>query len=173
MKRLIREYRVALRSVNKARTVATGREDRSLLASCADSLGYSIRFMEMGKNPDSYRGITRLSSLRREVPMDPQSVAFVRAVAIQSHPPEISEQTQKAIKDLGIVLKVLSAKEREAYSFVRGSGYSFGVAANIMKIQKGTVQLLVRRAEDKIYHMVEDLTDSGIIFKKPVQPAIF
>jgi len=152
---------------------ATDREDRSLLSSCVDSLGYSIKFMEMGSNPDSWRGITRLSTLKREVPMDPQSVAFIKSVAIQSHPPEISRETRKAIKDLGIVLKVLSAKEREAYSFVRGSGYSFGVVAKIMKIQKGTVQLLVRRAEDKIYHMVSDLTDSGIVFKIPVQPAIF
>jgi RNA polymerase sigma-70 factor (ECF subfamily) len=56
---------------------------------------------------------------------------------------------------------------------VRGSGYSFGAAAEIMQIQKATVQTLVKRAEVKIYSMVEDLTDHGIVFKKPVQAAMF
>ena len=173
MKKLIKEYRLSLRCVNKARAVATGKVDRSLLASCADSLGYSIKYMEKGKNPDTRRGITRLSALRREIPVDPQSVAFVGAVAIQSRPPEISEGMQKAIDDLGIVLKVLSKKEREAYSFVRGSGYSFAIAAELMNVQKSTVQTLVKRAEDKIFALVSELTDGGIIFKKPVQAAMF
>ncbi len=173
MKKLIKEYRIALRSVNKARTVATSREDRSLLAGCIESLGYSIKYMEKGKNPDSRRGITRLSSLRREIPVDPQSAAFVRAVAIQSRPPEISPEMKKAIADLGIVLSILSKKEREAYSYVRGSGYSFTAAAELMKVQKATVQTLVKRAEDKIFALVSELTDSGIIFKKPVQEAMF
>ncbi|MHB1651654.1 MAG: hypothetical protein ACYCVD_04145 [Desulfitobacteriaceae bacterium] len=173
MKELIKEYRIALRRVNKARTEATSREDRSILASCVDSLGYSIRYMEKGKNPDSRRGITRLSNMRREVPMDPQSGAFARAVAMQGQPSVVSMEMQKVIADLGIVLKVLSKKEREAYSFVRGSGYSFTAAAELMKIQKATVQTLVKRAEDKIYTLVVDLTDNGIIFKKPVQESMF
>ena len=173
MKKLIGEYRVALRRVNKARARATSREDRSLLAGCADSLDFAIRYMEMGKNPDSRRGITRQSNFKREIPMDPQSVAFVRAVAIQGHPPEVSEETQKAIDGLGIVLKALSAKERLAYLFVRGSGYSYQEAAELMKITKASVQTLVKRAEDKIYHMVSDLTDSGIVFREPRQPGMF
>lgn len=168
MKKLIKKYRIALRSVNKARTVATGREDRSLLASCADSLGYSIRFMEMGKNPDCRRGITRRSYLKREVPMDPRSLIFARAIALQSQTPENSEETKNAIKDLGIVLNSLSKKERLAYTYVRSSGYSFQNAADMMDLKKASVQTLVKRAEDKIYFLVSDLTDHGISFKMPV-----
>lgn len=173
VKKLIGEYRIALRRVNKARAVATDKEDRSLLAGCVDSLGFAIKYMETGKNPDSRRGITRLSNMRREVPMDPQSVVFVRAVALKRQPTEVSEETQKAIDDLGIVLKVLSVKERLAYSFVRSCGYSFQETAELMKIQKATVQTLVKRAEDKIYAMVSELTDSGIVFRKPMQPGMF
>ena len=173
MKKLIGEYRIALRSVNKSRTEATNKEDRSLLASCVDSLGYSIKFMEKGKNPDCRRGITRLSNTQREIPVDPQNAAFVRSVALHNQSFEVSKEMQKAIDDLGIVLKTLSKKEKEAYSLVRGSCYSFGAAAEIMKIQKATVQTLVKRAEDKIYAMVVDLTDHGIVFKKPVQTAMF
>lgn len=88
-------------------------------------------------------------------------------------PSEISEKMQKAIDDLGIVLKALSFKEKEAYSLVRANGYSFGAAAEIMQIQKGTVQTLVKRAEDKIYSMVTDLTDHGIVFKQPFQLEMF
>lgn len=173
MKKLIKEYQITLRRVNRARTMATNKEDKSLLASCADSLSFSIKYMEIGKHPDSRRGITRLSSIQREVPMDPRNVAFVRAAALQSEPSEISERMQRAIADLGIVLKELSTKEKDAYSLVRGSGYSFGAAAEIMDLQKGTVQTLVKRAEDKIYFMVEDLTDHGIVFKQDIQMEMF
>ena len=173
MKKLIGEYRIALRHVNKTRMEATDREDRSLLSSCADSLGYSIRFMEMGKNPDCRRGITRRSDLKREVPMDPRSLVFARAIALQSQTPENSEETKNAITDLGIVLKALSKKERLAYTYVRSSGYSFQDAAELMDLKKASVQTLVKRAEDKIYFLVSDLTDHGIAFKMPVQPAIF
>ena len=173
MKKLIGEYRIALRHVNHTRMEATDREDRSLLASCADSLGYSIRFMEMGKNPDCRRGITRQSNFKREIPMDPRSLVYVRAIALQSQPSQNSKETQNAIKDLGIVLKALSEKERLAYTYVRSSGYSFQDAAELMGLKKASVQTLVKRAEDKIYHMVSDITDHGIAFKMPVQPTIF
>ena len=173
MRKLIGEYRITLRHVNRARTMATITEDKSILASCVDSLSFSIKYMEKGKHPDSRRGITRLSNKQREIPVDPRNIAFVRAAALQSHSPEVSERMRRAIDDLGIVLKELSAKELEAYSLVRGSCYSFGAAAVIMGIQKATVQTLVKRAEDKIYSMVADLTDHGIVFKKPVQVAMF
>ncbi len=173
MKQLIKEYKITLRRVNRARTEATNKEDKSLLAGCADSLTFSIKYMEIGKHPDSRRGITRLSSAQREVPVDPRNVAFVRAAALQSQPSEVSEKMKRAIDDLGIVLKELSTKEQEAYSLVRGSGYSFGAAAAIMQIQKATAQTLVKRAEDKIYSMVADLTDHGIVFRQPVQMEMF
>jgi RNA polymerase sigma-70 factor (ECF subfamily) len=173
VKKLIEEYRITLRHVNKAKTKATNPEDRSLLASCADSLSFSIEYMEKGKNPNSRRGITRLSSTQREIPVDPRNVAFVRAAVLQSQAPEISEKMRRAIVDLDIVLRDLSEKEQEAYSLVRGSSYSFAAAAVIMDVQKGTVQTLVRRAEDKIRDMVEDLTDHGIIFKQDIQLEMF
>ena len=172
MRKLIGEYRLTLRRVSKARTVAT-KEDRSILASCEDSLGFSIEYMEMGKHPDCRRGITRLSGTQREIPVDPHNVAFVRAVALQNQSPEVNERMQRAINDLGIVLKVLTKKEKDAYSLVRGSGYSFTEAAEIMQIQKSTAQTLVKRAEDKIYFMVEDLTDHGIVFKQDIQLEMF
>lgn len=174
VKKLIKEYQITLRRVNKSRTEATKKEDKSLLSSCADSLSFSIKYMEIGKHPDNRRGITRLSDIQREVPVDPQNLAFVRAVAMSRQPSTgISERMQRAIDDLGIVLKELSNKEREAYSFVRSSGYSFGEAAELMNIQKGTVQVLVKRAEDKIHSMVSDLTDHGIVFKKDFQMEMF
>lgn len=172
VRKLIGEYRIALRRVSRARTEAT-KEDRSILASCEDSLTFSIKYMEMGKHPDSRRGITRLSHIQREIPVDPRNLSFVRAVAMQSHGSEVSERMQRAINDLGIVLRDLTKKEKDAYSLVRGSSYSFAEAAEIMQIQKATVQTLVKRAEDKIYFMVEDLSDHGIVFKQPFQMEMF
>jgi len=173
VKQLIKEYKITLRRVNRARTMATSKNDKSLLASCVDSLGYSIKYMEIGKNPDCRRGIARLSSVQREVPMDPRNLDFVRAVAMQSRSSEVGEKMQKAIADLGFALKDLTIKEKDAYFLVRGNGYSFSDAAKIMKIQKASVQTLVKRAEDKIYFMVEDLNDHGIVFKQDIQLEMF
>ncbi|KLU64035.1 positive control sigma-like factor [Desulfosporosinus acididurans] len=173
MKQLIREYKITLRRVNRARIQATNKEDKSLLASCADSLSFSIKYMELGKHPDNRRAITRRSSSQREIPMDPKNLDFVRALALQSQPSEISDKMKRAIDDLGIVLKAMTTKEREAYSLVRVNCYSFSDAARIMKIQKATVQTLVKRAEDKIYLLAEDLTDHGITFKQDIQLEMF
>lgn len=173
MKELINEYKMGLRHVNRTKIMATDPEDRKLLGSCADSLSYSIEYMETGRQPGSRRGITRRSSTQREIPVDPQNVAFVRAAALQSQPSEINEKMLRALDDLKIVLRDLTMKEKEAYSLVRANGYSFGDAAEIMEIHKGTVQTLVKRAEEKIYMMVEDLTDQGIVFKQDIQLEMF
>ncbi|MDQ7095961.1 sigma factor-like helix-turn-helix DNA-binding protein [Desulfosporosinus sp. PR] len=173
MEQLIKEYKIALRRVNKARSEATNEEDKSLLSSCADSLGFSIKYMELGKHPDNRRAITRRSSIQREIPMNPKNLDFIRALAMQNQPSEISDKMKKAIDDLGIVLRVMTTKEQEAYSLVRANGYSFSDAATIMHIQKATVQTLVKRAEDKIYLLIEDLTDHGITFKQDIQLEMF
>lgn len=173
LRQLIKEYQITLRRVNRARTMATKKEDKSLLAGCADSLTFSIKYMEIGKHPDCRRGITRLSSIQREIPVDPRNAAFVRAVALQNQSSEVSEKMRRAINDLGIALRDLTKKEKEAYSLVRGSGYSFSEAAEIMHIQKATAQTLVKRAEDKIYFMVSDINDHGIVFKQDIQTKMF
>lgn len=173
MRELIKEYRLALRITKKARLKSINEDDRKILGSCISSLNFAIEYMEKGKHPDNRRAITRLDHSRREIPMDPHSMAFVRAAAVQHDSSDISPKMKKAINDLGIVLDKLTVKEREAYLLVRGSGYSFGDAATLMKLQKGTVQVLVRRSEEKIYSMVSDLTEQGIIFKGPVQEALF
>ena len=111
MRKLIGEYRIALRRVSRARTEATSKENKSILAGCEDSLRFSIKYMEMGKHPDNRRGITRLSGTQREIPVDPQDMVFVRAVAMQSQSSEVSKEIQKALDDLEIVLKVLTKKE--------------------------------------------------------------
>ncbi len=174
MKYLIKEYRNTLRSITKSRMKATDEDERCILGSCIDSLEFAIEYMEKGKHPDNRRAITRRSGIKREVPMDPQSFTFIRAAALQRISiTEISPDIRKALDDLDIVLKLLSAKEREAYILVRGNGYSFGNAARLMRMKKGTVQVLVKRAEDKIYDLVADLTEQGIVFKRPVQTAFF
>ena len=137
-------------------------------------MSFSIEYMKTGRLPGNRRGITRRSNAQRDVPVDPRNVAFVRAAALQSQqPPEISEKIQRAIDDLGIVFRDLTVKEKEAYTLVRANGYSFGAAAEIMGIQKGTVQTLVKRAEEKISDVAEDLTDSGIKIKQDVQLKMF
>jgi len=118
VKELINEYKIALRQVNRAKNLATDPEDKKLLGSCADSLSYSIEYMETGRQPGSRRGITRRSSSQREIPVDPRNLDFIRVAVLQSQSPEISEKMQSAIDDLKFVLRYLTTKETEAYSLV-------------------------------------------------------
>lgn len=66
-----------------------------------------------------------------------------------------------------------AGKRPRGRDLVRGNGYSFTETARLMKMQKGTVQVLLKRAEEKIYNLVADLTEQGISFKRPVQTAVF
>lgn len=172
MKGLIKEYKKALREINKAKRQTTDPCQRNILASCIDSLEFAIEYMETGRHPDNRRAITRRSDTQREIFMDPQNFAFIRMAAPQRTNVEANSNFQKAIDHLDIVLKRLSQKELEAYTHVRANGYSFGEAAQAMGIQKGTVQVLVKRAEIKIYDLVSDLTDKGITFKRPAEIAL-
>ncbi|MCG8401385.1 MAG: hypothetical protein MJA84_07280, partial [Firmicutes bacterium] len=64
------------------------------------------------------------------------------------------EQIQTApewkVKLLEKLMASLTEREKDAYQLVRGQGYSFAQAAQIMKCKKGAAQSYIRRAEKKI-----------------------
>ncbi len=176
MEELIREYKEALREVNKAKMKATDEEDKKLLSNCADSLRYAIEYMEKGKPPENRRGITRLSGLQREYPTDPEDYDFIVAAVKQRRTKDNLTTEQKQL--LNDIMGVLTEKQKEAYFMVRANGYSFGEAAKLMKVHKGTVQRMVMKAEEKIAKVIRMPSISegnkcSVEFKKPVQRVMF
>lgn len=167
---LIRQYKVSLRSVNHARLKAKDEFDKKQLGSCADSLSYTIEYMEKGRVPGNRRAITRRSGTQREIPVSPDNVNFIKAAVLQRKPLDtLSEQQKELLDDL---LAILTKNEKEAYVMVRGNGYSFGETAAIMEVAKGTVQNLVTRAEEKL-HFVVRKGEKETVLEKPVQRVMF
>lgn len=172
--KLIREYKASLRMVNKAKAKADADDEayKKLLRNCADSLSYSLEYMVKGREPGNRRAITRRSGTQREIPVSPENISFIRAAVLQRKlADDLSEEQKELLADL---LEILTPKEKEAFVMIRGNGYSFSEAAEIMKVTKGTVQNLVARAEEKFGFVVrKDEIKEDIVFEKPVQRVLF
>ncbi len=149
----IQQYKLALRRVRTyQRKLSQKREafqpvtnEESILTGIIDSLTYSIEYLETGREPGTRRGAHRRSREQREVPFDPDWINRRRIPIIQEEP--VSEETRELLED---VLNTLSYYERQTFELVRGQGFSYGEAAKLLKVSKGTVQNLVDRAESKL-----------------------
>lgn len=154
MIRLIREYRATLRVVEKARKVAEDVSDRKNLGSAASDLRYSIEYMTTGRRPGSRRGVTNLSAEQRETPFDPQDYLFIQMAALQKKTVDNLSQHQREL--LSDLLDILTPREKEAFELVRGRGYSFEEARQVLNQKsRGAVQTLVERAEKKLRFVVQ------------------
>lgn len=63
----------------------------------------------------------------------------------QSSP--VSDEDMRRIRD---ALSVLSKLEREAYLMKVGQGFSYSQVAEMMGVQRGTIQKMIERAEKKM-----------------------
>lgn len=143
-----------------------------MLASCADSLKYAIDYMEKGIPPGNRRGITRLAGAQREISVDPKSIYFIKAAALERTTVDNLTEDQKDL--LNDLLAIMTKKERKAFEKVRGSGYSFGEAAVLMGVSKGTTQTLVARAEEKLGFVIrKPPIDEGVFSVKLMRPVSF
>jgi len=165
--RLIREYRASLKKVNQARLIAKEDWDKKQLGSCADSLSFSIEYMEKGRMPGNRRAITRRSGTQRETPVSPDNINFIKAVVLQRKTLDtLTDQQKELLDDL---LAILTKNEKEAFTLVRGSGYSFSEAAELMGVAKGTIQTWICRAENKFQSVTHKGTRDEVIIDKPLQ----
>ena len=149
MEELIKEYKESLAKVNKSRFTIADEHSKKLLGNCATSLRYSIDYMELGKEPGDRRSITNRSYEQRTVPRDPSDYNFIKQAVLQRkvNKRKLTEEQEKQLKD---IMAILTKREREAFTMVRGNGYSFSQAGKLMKTAKGAVQTLVDRAERKM-----------------------
>ena len=169
MIKLVREYKVTLARVEKARRNAT-EHDKPILGNVSTGLRYSIDFMETGCAPGVKHGISRL----QEIPWDPQDYKFISMVALEKK--EINSLSQSQREMLDDLLDILTARECEAFKLVRGQGYSFEQARVVMKQKsKGAVQTLVARAEKKLKFVVRFAPNSksNISKKNQLQRVMF
>ena len=141
---LVKEYKKSLKILRKAKTVPY------ILNRMITDIEWVIEYMETGSMPGAKYSISRWSKDKRDVPVDPQNIGKY----LRYKEPERSPEWIETIVD--IVLRTLTAREREAYELVRGNRFTFTEAAEFMNVTKGTVSNLVQRAEKKIRSKVEE-----------------
>ncbi|WP_286725538.1 sigma factor-like helix-turn-helix DNA-binding protein [Pelotomaculum sp. PtaB.Bin117] len=101
--------------------------------------------METGHIPGTKWIVVRWSQAKREVPVDPLEMARY----IQNREP--AEAAPEWMLDLlDKLTKSLTPLEKDAYELVRGRGYSFSQAAQLLGCSKASVQSYIKRAEKKI-----------------------
>lgn len=182
MDQLLKEYKITLGQVNsaKARAAKDSRDqDRTLLADCATGISWTISYMELGKEPGNRRSITRYAGYQREVPVDPSNIDFIKQSVLSpmwgKPQGELSSDQLELLEDL---LAKLTVRERDAFVLVRGRGYSYSEAAELMNIKKTSLQNMVERAEKKLFFVVRKPANSEENIRsreldKPVQRVMF
>ena len=179
MEVLLKQYKHTLKLVNYSQERAkrdSREEDRALLSDCATGISWIIEYIELGKEPENRRAITRYAGYQREVLYDPKDAYFIQECALQRKTTvELSRSQKDLLDDL---LSLLTNREYEAFLMVRGNGLSYGQTAEVMKVSKGTVQNLVVRAEKKLQFVVRKPSNSegkfcSIKLAKPFQRVVF
>jgi RNA polymerase sigma-70 factor (ECF subfamily) len=152
MQDLLIEYKESLKQVKKLKekfpqNKAERNPDEDLnygyLSNMETSLTFIIKWLSTGRQP-GIRGVERLDAYRREVLYDPlwfQQERFSQQLIIPD------PRRYKIIED---ALSVLSEREKEVYRMSRGEGFSFQEIADILCISRGTICVLIHRAEKKL-----------------------
>ncbi len=164
MKDLLQSYKETLETVTKAKNKAS-KADAIILSSIETSLKYSIAWMGTGFEPLP-TDISKYSYSQREIPVDPALLTKYRVIQYEGGK-EVSKKNQAILNDL---LCSLTPHEKDAIILVRGSGFSFQEAANMMGYKsKGSVERLVTAAEEKIRKSASKQPGEDIYLLKAVQ----
>ena len=140
MNELLNEYCASLATVRKLirKAMKINSSDLPQLRAMERDLEWTIEYMTTGYPP------TGRSS--RSISVDPQKV-LVRFSKPLHEPTLPVERLRMRVLT---ALDALSPQERDAFMMVKGEGLSYGEAAKLMGVKKGTVQEFVNRAQAKI-----------------------
>lgn len=160
MKNLLRQYRATQRKIKAAleklqdipefdRTPSDNSDISNLEAMSLD-LGFAIRYMEQRKYPDPLHPITRWSTEKREILMEPDKMnrcfgrQYIMPSEIEYH--EIDPDITKQINEY---LDLLSERERECFLLIYERGFAWREAADMMGIAHGRINNIMHRVRKK------------------------
>ncbi|MNC51230.1 positive control sigma-like factor [compost metagenome] len=116
----------------------------------------AIDWLHLGHNPGPRRGIHRLSLEQLTVPVDPMRLQSYAQPAACGSPTTLTDSERQQIVD---ALAVLSPREKECFTLKHGLCYSLKQIADELQISKGSVQVYIENAEQKL--------------KEPIQVSLF
>lgn len=132
------------------------KQDLSQINSMIDSMSYSMKWMETGREPDAFRGIDKQRQYQRQFFESMVTVPDVLEQIIE----ELDFEDQKlhlAREDkivLADVFASMSHRERQCYVLYYGNRMSMGKIADEVGISKRTVQQYIERARRKVENIV-------------------
>lgn len=111
---------------------------------------FVLEWLESGRRPGNRRGIERRAAYQRVWAVDPMKMQAYIAKTTAGGSVQASRLSDKEIDRIEFALGQLSPREKECYEMIRGNGLSYAEVAEMLDIQRGTVQAFVESAEDKL-----------------------
>ncbi|OBZ15151.1 hypothetical protein A7975_32550 [Bacillus sp. FJAT-26390] len=156
---LKRSYRITLGKLQASREkieeniaeapelAAVYEEDLSHISEMISDVNYNIEWLHTGRQPRSKRGVDRRSVYQRTVLMDPTIMErYMKPINSRSATTLTDDERHK----LEEVLDILSPREREVFTMAKGEGFPHEYIADMLNIHKGSVDVMVKRAHDKV-----------------------
>ena len=150
--KLIHEYNEGKKELNALKEKSIDAMDIKQINSMIDSMSYSIDWMTTGRQPGTYRGIDKRAVYQR------QYISSMEVI------PDITEQLETEPKQLYMtreekiiladILAALSHRERYCYIMYVSQGLSMSKIAEEIGLSKGTVQMYIKRAKEKVRERV-------------------
>ncbi|MNO15506.1 positive control sigma-like factor [compost metagenome] len=129
-------------------------DDKKVISGMISDCEYVIEWLSTGRRPGNKRGIERRAVYQREKLVDPLKMQAYVKNSRSGSPSNLSDWERFQIQD---ALSRLTERERDCYVMSHGECFSFGEIANLLGIEKGSVQGYIERAQRKIS---EDLQSS-------------
>lgn len=154
---LINEYRDGRRHLKKMYESLGDNEldkvDKTIINSMIESMMYSIRWMETGRQPDSYKGVDKTNIYRISSYEDMDIFPDITTELKKERKPfYMSREQKQAIMKL---FKEFSEREKQCFIMYEGEQLSMQQIANRLGISKSSVQMYIKRAKEKITEIVQ------------------
>lgn len=135
--------------------------DMKTLGEMIRDVEYILEWLETGRRPGNKRGVERLAAYQREKPVDPLKLQAYVANRSSGGAVQCARIPDKELDRIEFALAQLTPRERECYEMVRGNALSYGETAELLGIERGSVQWFVEAADTKLRHHINqaDLFD--------------
>jgi len=145
-------------------TKITDKRDISLINGMIKDMSYAMKWMEEGREPESY-GDDKRSAYQRRVILE---MDLFPSLDIEPTERILTEKEKQLIVD---ILIVLSAREKQCYLLHMAQGWSMGEIADELNLAKSSVQQFIQRAKKKVACRTKDIQthieDEGGLRKNP------
>ncbi|MED1539108.1 sigma-70 family RNA polymerase sigma factor [Bacillus pseudomycoides] len=159
MKDLIEQYIETLEQLERAKETAT-ESDLKVINGMIRDIRYALNWMRTAKQPDNKRGIERRAAYQRTTTVDTllmqryfRSTETIYEWDREVKESVISEWDRIKLED---ALSTLTENEKEVYMMYKGNCFSMDKISKTMKVSKGTIQTILRRADQKITKQIKE-----------------